>query len=401
MSRFVRSASERRESEEMEIRRRPVLNNDLDADLGMFDDTVSCLSDPHVFAPPGTPQDGASDEETNIDSENIVGEDLDTLSLPQRAADQAEQLMRKVLDEAEQAEQLVLKVLEEAWKVCHFSSLPQWLQDNDFLHRGHRPPLPSFSACFRSIFRIHTETGNIWTHLLGCLWFLGIAIYFVVQPSDWIQWQEKLVFATFFLGAILCMGMSFTYHTVSCHSEQVGRLFSKFDYCGIALLIIGSFVPWLYYGFYCDFQPKLIYLTVVIVLGIAAVIVSLWDKFGTPKYRPLRAGVFAGFGLSGIVPAVHYIYMEGFLSAFYNASFGWLVLMGLLYIFGAALYALRVPERWFPGKCDLLFHSHQLFHILVIAAAFVHYHGITEMAMKRLTKGECHEVDHSDPIVTY
>ena len=65
-------------------------------------------------------------------------------------------------------------------------------------------------------------------------------------------------------------------------------------------------------------------------------------------------GVFAGFGLSGIIPAVHYIYTEGFLSAFYNASFGWLVLMGLLYILGAALYALRVPERWFPGKCDLL-----------------------------------------------
>lgn len=51
---------------------------------------------------------------------------------------------------------------------------------------------------------------------------------------------------------------------------------------------------------------------------------------------------------------MHYIYTEGFLSAFYNASFGWLVLMGLLYILGAALYALRVPERWFPGKCDLL-----------------------------------------------
>lgn len=53
------------------------------------------------------------------------------------------------------------------WNVCHFHNLPQWLQDNDFLHTGHRPPLNSFQACFQSIFRIHTETGNIWTHLLG------------------------------------------------------------------------------------------------------------------------------------------------------------------------------------------------------------------------------------------
>lgn len=45
--------------------------------------------------------------------------------------------------------------------------LPDWLKDNDFLLHGHRPPMPSFRACFKSIFRIHTETGNIWTHLLG------------------------------------------------------------------------------------------------------------------------------------------------------------------------------------------------------------------------------------------
>lgn len=68
---------------------------------------------------------------------------------------------------AEHAEEFVRKVWEASWSVCHFQHLPRWLQDNDYLHAGHRPPLPSFSACFRSIFRIHSETGNIWTHLLG------------------------------------------------------------------------------------------------------------------------------------------------------------------------------------------------------------------------------------------
>lgn len=48
-----------------------------------------------------------------------------------------------------------------------YDVLPDWLKDNDYLLHGHRPPMPSFRACFRSIFRIHTETGNIWTHLLG------------------------------------------------------------------------------------------------------------------------------------------------------------------------------------------------------------------------------------------
>lgn len=39
------------------------------------------------------------------------------------------------------------------------------------------------------------------------------------------------------------------------------------------------------------------------------------------------------------------------------------------------------------------FQSHQIFHVLVIAAAFVHYHGISEMAMYRVTVGEC-DVPH-------
>ena len=34
------------------------------------------------------------------------------------------------------------------------------------IHLG-RPELNSFSECFKSVFRIHTETGNIWTHLIG------------------------------------------------------------------------------------------------------------------------------------------------------------------------------------------------------------------------------------------
>lgn len=91
---------------------------------------------------------------------------------------------------------------------------------------------------------------------------------------------------------------------------------------------MGSFVPWLYYGFYCHYQPKVIYLSVVCVLGVLSIVVSLWDKFSEPNLRPLRAGVFMSFGLSGIIPAIHYGLMEGWFSKISQASLGWLVLMG-------------------------------------------------------------------------
>lgn len=293
---------------------------------------------------------------------------------------------------AENAESFAMGVWHkfQSWKVVGFSTLPQWLQDNDFLRKGHRPPLPNFKECFKSIFRIHTETGNIWTHLLGVVAFIGLAFYFVLRPSEEIDHQEKAVFMTFFAGAIVCMGLSFTFHTVCCHQNKfIGQLFAKFDYCGIAFLTVGSFVPWLYYSFYCDYTPKVVYLTIVCILGVSAVIVSLWDKFGTPSLRPFRAGVFIVFGLSGIAPATHYSIVNGWEKSISEAAIGWLVFMGVLYITGALLYAFRIPERFFPGKVDILFHSHQLFHCFVIAGAFVHYHGISNMALYRLQKGEC------------
>lgn len=206
--------------------------------------------------------------------------------------------------------------------------------------------------------------------------------------------QEKVVFGLFFLGATLCLSFSWLFHTVYCHSEGVSRLFSKLDYSGIALLIMGSFVPWLYYSFYCNPQPCFIYLIVICVLGIAAIIVSQWDMFATPQYRGVRAGVFLGLGLSGIIPTLHYVISEGFLKAATIGQIGWLMLMASLYITGAALYAARIPERFFPGKCDIWFHSHQLFHIFVVAGAFVHFHGVSNLQEFRfMIGGGCSEED--------
>lgn len=293
----------------------------------------------------------------------------------------------------DQAEEVVMRIIQASWSVCHFNKLPNWLQDNDFITHGHRPPLPSFRACFKSIFRVHSETGNIWTHMIGCLFFICTATYFLINPELEIQFQEKVVFGIFFAGAIICLGFSFTFHTVICHSQFVSKVFSKLDYCGISLLIMGSSVPWLYYSFYCHFQPKLIYLVGICTLGIATIMVSLLDRFAEPAWRSFRAGLFIAFGLSGVVPAVHYGFMEGWFNSVSQKSLGWLSLMAVLYISGAILYAFRFPERFFPGKFDIWLHSHQIFHVFVIGAALVHFHGVTELAMHRVTVGQCEIVD--------
>lgn len=38
------------------------------------------------------------------------------------------------------------------------------------------------------------------------------------------------------------------------------------------------------------------------------------------------------------------------------------------------LFVARVPERWFPGRFDLLFHSHNLFHITTVGGSICGCH---------------------------
>ncbi|KAK6017849.1 hypothetical protein OSTOST_16621, partial [Ostertagia ostertagi] len=214
---------------------------------------------------------------------------------PVRKGDEDE-LEVDVTEECSETTGIVTKTYEARWKVLKYEHLPEWLQDNEFLRHGHRPPLPSFAECFKSIWSLHTETGNIWTHLIGCLAFFCLGVWFLTRPDNHIQWQEKIVFSFFFGGAVLCLGLSFAFHTLCCHSINVGRIFCKLDYMGISLLIVGSFIPWIYYGFYCRMEPKITYIGMVSVLGVAAIIVSLWDKFSESRFRPLRAGVFVAMG---------------------------------------------------------------------------------------------------------
>ena len=48
-----------------------------------------------------------------------------------------------------------------------------------------------------------------------------------------------------------------------------------------------------------------------------------------------------------------FIYSLGLERSVTEASLGWLIFMGFLYITGALFYAFRIPERFFPGKVDI------------------------------------------------
>ncbi|KAJ5891972.1 ADIPOR-like receptor [Penicillium subrubescens] len=277
----------------------------------------------------------------------------------------------KVSEVANSALEVPPKIMK---KLLHWDDLPPWQRDNHHIHTGYRPASSSFLASFQSLSYLHNESVNIYTHLLPGLAAIpaGYQLHRVLAPRyQTADDSDIAAFACFFAGAAFCLGMSATYHTISNHSPRVARIGNALDYIGIVGLIVGSFVPSVFYGFYCVPALQHRYWTMICTIGLGCVCVSVVPQFRTPRWRPFRASMFVGMGLSAVFPVLHGVALSG-----WSIGLGWLLLQGFLYILGASIYAARVPERLRPGQFDLFGHSHQIFHVLVVCAAVTHLTGL-------------------------
>ncbi|KAF8661127.1 hypothetical protein HU200_057234 [Digitaria exilis] len=358
-------------------------------------------------------------------------------------------------------------------ELIRYEELPDWLKDNEFIHGYYRCEWP-MKETILSIFSIHNETLNVWSHLIGFLLFLFLTVFtamviprdgssssswssrsstaywgdlvemanmtvalrhdalaacFLLPPSaaepglsedgqkiptscppntsssqsnrhHGIQIQDNTstpgpsmdddadtlaaatavpdpvtrwpVFA-YLAGAMVCLLTSSACHLILCHSERTAYVTLRLDYAGIASLIVTSFYPLAYYSFLCHPSLQRLYMGSITALGAAAATVSLVPAFQAPELRPLRAALFTCMGASGVVPVAHKLVIYGGTSPGAVASAWYEALMGVSYGVGVVVYAARVPERWAPGRFDLVGHSHQLFHLFVVAGAYAHY----------------------------
>ncbi|KAI5788455.1 hemolysin-III related-domain-containing protein [Geopyxis carbonaria] len=276
----------------------------------------------------------------------------------------------KAIDAAKTVERKIEHALTVMW-----DELPSWQQDNHFILHGYRRATGSFKKCFHSLFYFHNETINIYTHLIGAVCAVSLLPLFTRLPTA--STPELLSFTIFLLSATACLALSATYHTIQSHSHSVARFGNQLDYLGIIILIWGSFVPSVYYGFLCHPQLRNIYWGMITVLSLLCAAVTVNPKFRTPKWRPFRAGMFVALGGSAVVPVLHGVVgLYGAVALDQRMGLRWVVAQGLLYVVGAAIYAARVPERWAPGRFDLVGASHQIFHVCVLLAAAAQLRGL-------------------------
>lgn len=335
------------------------------------------------------------------------------------------------------------------YQLVEYHALPGYLRDNEFIIGHYRSEWP-LKQVFLSMFTIHNETLNVWTHLIGFFLFLSLTVYTatkipkvvdlhtlqhfpeVLKRADLQKIHAELLtrlpslphmphwhileqlsnclperfshgdrseicvlhsmtedvanliaplmmrpitrwpFFAFMGGAMFCLLASSTCHLLSCHSERLSYIMLRLDYAGIAALISTSFYPLVYYSFMCNPFFCNLYIGLITLMGVATILFSLLPVFQNPEFRTVRASLFFGMGVSGVAPILHKLILfwhqpEALHTTMYE------ILMGAFYGIGALVYATRIPERWKPGKFDIAGHSHQLFHILVVAGAYTHY----------------------------
>ena len=260
-----------------------------------------------------------------------------------------------------------------------WAAIPEWHRDNHFITSGYREESFSTWTCFKSIFAMHNETVNIWTHLIPALAFTFSQL--LVQLAISIHYPEatlldRFVFASNVFAATVTTILSACYHTLMCHSRGVSNLWLRIDYVGILTLILGSFFSGIYVGFYCEPLPRNIYWTMIITLSIITSTLVLSPKLQGLRYRSLRTWAFVLTSLSGFAPIIHGLYLYGWAQMWIRSGMPYYLLEGAIYGLGAFFFAARIPESIRPGKFDIWLSSHQIFHVLVVIASLVHMYGV-------------------------
>ncbi|CAN6628204.1 ADIPOR-like receptor Izh2p [Trichomonascus vanleenenianus] len=281
--------------------------------------------------------------------------------------------------EAGEPESLVESIEHKVARLCHWDDLPEWQKDNHYILTGYVRETLSWRKTLHSLLYVHNETGNIYSHLLpslACLFAALVTLDYFMPHYATTTWADHAAILTFCMGAIACLGLSSAFHTLKSHSDRIATFGNKLDYLGIVVLINASMVSMIYYGMYEHHTLRNLLWGLITAIGVGCATVSLDDTFRTPDWRAFRASMFVAYGLSGVLPVLIGFYVMGIQEACQRTQIGWVVLEGALYISGACLYAMRVPERFKPGAFDIWGHSHQLFHLLVVLAAMSHGWGL-------------------------
>jgi len=262
-------------------------------------------------------------------------------------------------------------------KVLKSDEAPSYAREKE-ISTGYRYPL-SYFGCFRSLFWLHNETVNIWTHFLGFIYFFYLMQHNLTRNQTHIRSKSDLVAVTIQLITYqVCMLLSSLYHTFLCHSEPVKHKWQQLDHAGILLALWGTYARLIVTKFSC-FPFSLCFHLLCISAIFALVFANFLKQMFHTKSTSKKSGVtgegvqlylFLALSLYAVAPFAHWISISSAL-AHNNVSSQMIKWMFFPYGVGGLglfFYVSRVPECVVSaGKVDLCGASHQIWHMLIFA----------------------------------
>ena len=101
----------------------------------------------------------------------------------------------------------------QAHQLLHFHEIPQWQQDNEYILSGYRPTSGSIWKSITSLLYINNQTINTYSHLVGCVIFIFLPLYFyehVYKYQQNAQAVDVLLISIYTTGVAICFAFSAT-----------------------------------------------------------------------------------------------------------------------------------------------------------------------------------------------
>lgn len=260
-----------------------------------------------------------------------------------------------------------------------YEDLPTPWRINPHITKGYRF-CESSVECVVSVFTVTNESVNIWSHALGFIFVLMLAFYYFPNSLNYNLSTNLDIFfvALFFVAACKCLVCSCMWHTMNSIADQtLMERFACVDYTGISLLIAASIMTTEHAAFYCEPTSRWVYVTATAVLGIGGVIVPWHPFFNREDMAWARVAFYLSLGATGFVPVIELIVRRGPEWAYY--FYAPITMSVIVYITGAVVYAMRIPEKFLPGWFDYFGGSHNIWHFAVLGGILFHYHAMSEM----------------------
>lgn len=140
-------------------------------------------------------------------------------------------------------------------RTVNWNEIPKWQHDNKYILSGYRREKADYLEILRSLTFLHNETCNVYTHLIGAILLPLVAMTIMPTLSQpqflAVSTTDYTMFAIFFWSAECCLLFSAAYHLVGPHSHEVEQFWHRMDLLGIVIVTTGTFIPGIYYIFYC------------------------------------------------------------------------------------------------------------------------------------------------------